>query len=135
MSREKPDIHTILRYVLVQLPGEIIILITVFLLLHYTMLPAWLIWTGFGVWVLKDTILFFWVWPSYRSPEQEVDPIVGQIGFVVKSCQPEGTVEIYGTLWWAVIDDKKTPLDAGTMIRVRKREGLILFVQSEQSEE
>ncbi|MBN2105181.1 NfeD family protein [bacterium] len=131
MQRKKPDKHTTLRYIAMQIPGTLLALFGVYLLMYYTPWPSWIIWTGFGIWILKDILLFFRVWPSYCPPEKEPDPMVGQRGFVIKPCKPEGSVEIHGTPWQAVIEDRKKSLPTGTRIVVQKREGLTLHVRSE----
>lgn len=134
MKRERPDWATVFRYALLQVPGTILVLVATILLLKHTTWSAWIVWAGFGAWVLKDTILFFWVWPSYRSSEGS-DLMEGRKGRVVRSCRPEGTVEIYGALWKAVADDREQPLSAGTVIRVCGRDRLTLVVKAASREE
>ncbi|MDD5475719.1 MAG: NfeD family protein [Syntrophales bacterium] len=134
MTRNKPDRYTIIRYTLVQVPGLALVLVGVFFLLHYTDWSPWLIWTGFALWVVKDVLLFFLLWPSYHSSARDADPLIGQVGQVVKPCDPRGTVEIHGTLWWAVAEETDAVLPPGTRIRVIRRSGMTLFVESENGE-
>ncbi len=128
MKEEKPDIRTVFRYIVLQVPGTIAALLAAIFLIHYTSLSPWIIWTGFGTWVLKDVVIFFLAWPSYR-PAEGKDPMVGRKGRVVSSCRPEGTVEIHGTLWKAVSEDREQALAPGTMIRVCGRDRLTLIVK------
>jgi membrane protein implicated in regulation of membrane protease activity len=129
---EKPDLHTIVRYVVLQVPGFAAAVIAACLLLRYTGLPAWSIWTGLVLWVGKDILLFFWVWPSYCVPGAENDAMVGRTGYVVDWEGPDGTVKITGTLWRAAVVENEDPPAPGTRIRVCGRKGLTLFVRPEQ---
>ncbi|HET57715.1 MAG TPA: hypothetical protein ENN35_04640 [Deltaproteobacteria bacterium] len=129
---EKPDVHTIVRYVLLQVPGFAAAVIAACLLLRYTGLPAWSVWLGLVLWVMKDILLFFWVWPSYRVPGAGNDAMVGRTGFVVNWKGIEGTVKINGILWRAAVRGDEKTLSPGAGIRVYDREGLTLFVHPEQ---
>ncbi len=129
---EKPDLHTIVRYVVLQVPGFAAALIAAYLLLRYTGLPAWSVWLGLVLWVMKDILLFFWVWPSYCVPGAGNDAMIGRTGFVVDWKEMEGTVKINGILWRAAVRGYEATLAPGTVIRVYDREGLTLFVQPEQ---
>ncbi len=128
---EKPDKRTILRYIVLQLPGVIFFFLTAIFLIAYTDWPESLIWTVWGTWVLKDVLLFFRVWPSYRPNENDQDPMIGLQGYIIKSCKPDGQVEIHGTPWRARIENNTDKVDKGTKVVVKKREGLTLFVEAE----
>lgn len=134
MTQERPDRTTVFRYALLQVPGTVLVLVATVLLLKHTAWSPWFVWAGFGAWVLKDIILFFLVWPSYRS-SGGTDLMEGRKGRVVRSCRPEGTVEIYGALWKAVADDREQPLSSGTVIRVCGRDRLTLTVKAASTEE
>lgn len=129
MNRGKPDKRTILRYIVMQLPGMLLAGAAALVVSRATDWPEWILWMLLGLWVLKDVLLFFWVWPSYRPAGSNEDPLVAQTGIVVRSCRPEGTVEIHGTPWRAVNASDAGTLRQGTRVRVIKRDGLILFVR------
>ncbi len=128
---EKPDKRTVLRYIVLQLPGAVFLFLIVILLIAYTDWPNYLIWVFWGIWVFKDVLLFFRVWPSYRPNDNDEDPVIGLKGHIIKSCKPDGQVEIHGTPWRARIVNDTEKLDPGTKVVVKKREGLTLFVEAE----
>lgn len=59
-------------------------------------------------------------------PAHDLSTLVGQVGEARTRIQNEGTVQVAGELWSARSD---TPIAAGNMIRVVKREGFILVVE------
>ena len=130
MKTGKPDKRVILRYVLFQLPGIFIVLAAVLLLLYFTEWPDGIVWSIPGIWIIKEIVLFFFVWPAYRPPGKETDPLVGESGPVVKTCGPEGIVEIHGVPWRAIAAGDRKKIPKGLMARVCEREGLTLFVRS-----
>ncbi len=60
------------------------------------------------------------------KPAHDLDDLVGQIGEAKTRIQNDGTAQVAGELWSARSD---TPIAAGEMIRVIKREGFILVVE------
>ena len=59
-------------------------------------------------------------------PAHDLSTLVGQVGEAKTRIQNDGTVQVAGELWSARSD---TPIAAGNMIRVVKREGFILVVE------
>lgn len=60
------------------------------------------------------------------QPKTGAAGLVGETGVVRQALRPEGKVFVHGELWAA---RSKTPLAAGTRIRVRRVEGLMLEVE------
>ncbi len=125
---DRPDRHTVVRYVIAQLPGILILLAAAFVIGEFTDWPLWPVWGIFCFWILKDVVLFFWLWPSYRSKDGEEEPLVGARGTVTEACKPEGIVEVDGVRWRAVAVDEGF-IAVGSRIEVRERRGLTLYVQ------
>lgn len=63
-----------------------------------------------------------------------IDAIIGSEGRVVKSIHPpdKGTVKVGHEEWLAVSEDRR-PLEAGTMVTVKKIEGATLIVEGVSS--
>jgi membrane-bound serine protease (ClpP class) len=78
------------------------------------------------------TMAYFWIALrnsiiAYKSrPVIDLSKLLGAIGEVRTPLDPTGSVYISGELWTARAE---SPLDVGTKVRVRDREGLILVVE------
>ncbi len=64
------------------------------------------------------------------SPVHDPDALIGQVGEARTAIAEEGSVQIGGELWSA---RSASPIEAGTEIRVIKREGFILLVEKNLS--
>jgi membrane-bound serine protease (ClpP class) len=79
------------------------------------------------------TMGYFWIALrnsiiAYKSsPMMDLSKLQGAIGEVRTPLDPTGSVYVSGELWTARAE---SPLDVGTKVRVRDREGLILIVES-----
>jgi len=60
------------------------------------------------------------------KPAHNLNDLVGQVGEAKSRIQNEGTVQVAGEEWSARSD---TPIAAGDMIRVVKRDGFVLIVE------
>lgn len=60
------------------------------------------------------------------KPAHDLGDLVGQTGEAKTRIQNEGTVQVAGELWSA---RSETPIAAGDLIRVVKRDGFVLIVQ------
>jgi membrane-bound serine protease (ClpP class) len=63
---------------------------------------------------------------SRMKPLHDLGDLVGQTGEAKTRINNEGSVQVAGELWSARSD---TPIAAGTMIRVVKRDGFVLIVE------
>jgi membrane protein implicated in regulation of membrane protease activity len=60
----------------------------------------------------------------------EDQSLVGMRGVVQTTINPVGTVYVHGESWTAKrADDDRTPIDAGSDVVVRDRDGLTVFVE------
>jgi membrane protein implicated in regulation of membrane protease activity len=121
--------QVLLRYALLQLPGLAAMIIILLLLGHWINIPAWAVWTLILLWVIKDLILFPFVWHAYdtRSPSA----MSGAQGKAVDCLSPSGHVRIDGELWRAEKIKGNLTIEKGEAITVRGMRGLTLIVQSD----
>ena len=123
-----------LRYLMLNLPGGFVLGGVLFIARTRIELPGWFIVLLLVIWFVKDAILFAFVWQSYDWDRPGISrTMTGSTGVVKKPLAPEGLVQIYGELWKAqnVVPDDTLP--RGTVVRVVKREGLILSVVRDNS--
>jgi membrane-bound ClpP family serine protease len=117
------------RYVLFQIPALLIIGTVLILLDHWLDLDFLLILLILLVWIVKDIVLFPFVWKAYdtKVPEPE-ESMIGQKGVCISDLTPSGYVQIRGELWSAEIADGHEPVKKGESIVVLNKEGLRLRV-------
>jgi membrane-bound ClpP family serine protease len=115
-------------YVIAQVPGWIIAAAGAAFLHERAAIPAWLAFAVFGVWVIKDLLLFPAMRRYYRSEPAE-RRIVGQRGVALTAIAPRGFIRIRGELWQAVSD---RPIAEGAPVRVLDVDGLLLRVETDE---
>jgi membrane protein implicated in regulation of membrane protease activity len=126
----------LLRYALLQLPSQALAVIVLVVLRHWLDLPWWLFATCIACWVLKDVILFPFVWRAYDWDRAgSGDSMVGLRGTAVEQLAPVGYVRVRGELWRAEAVDDRPPIEAGEPIAVRGSRGLTLLVAAEKGGE
>lgn len=122
---------TVLRYVALQLPG-IVLVSTILWGMHAVFgISERMVWALLLFWIVKDTLLFFFVWPAYQVIEGDGwYSLNGLRGEVRKPLQPEGVIRIRGVLWKARVEDELAVIPAGTQVEIVGREGIRLIVRS-----
>ena len=121
-----------LRYSLLQLPGLAILILMFILLQRWVNLPAWTVWTFISLWVIKDVILYFFVWRAYDTGDS--NPMIGSKGIAVDRLSPSGYVRIKRELWHAKVIESDSAIEKGETVTVRELDGLTLIVQSDKKE-
>ena len=118
--------RTFLKYLVLQIPGWLLLLVIVLYLRLQVEVSALLV----GLWIAKDLCLFRFLRRAYEDdPRAGAERLVGIRGVVSKSLTPEGYVRVHGELWRAETQTRGTPLEAGTIVRVTAGHGLTLTVE------
>ncbi|WP_045223079.1 NfeD family protein [Desulfonatronum thioautotrophicum] len=121
---------TLLRYGMLQIPGILLIGMVLWTGYYVLGISGRTIWTLFLLWLIKDTVMFFFVWPAYQVSEGDGwYSLNGLRGEVRKPLQPEGYIRIRGVLWKAKCEDTSAIIPAGTQVDVVGREGIVLIVR------
>lgn len=123
--------QALIRYSLIQLPGMLLVGLVLIVIHSRFHLPAWAGWLIFVLWVLKDGILFFFLWPAYDNQSRDVYSLVGHTGVAASDLNPKGRVRLHGQTWPARTLDGSGPIPVGTRVRVVDRQGLLLRVRRE----
>jgi membrane protein implicated in regulation of membrane protease activity len=119
----------LLRYLLFQLPGWLLLGAgAVFLYRGFGVSP-WLGTGALALWVLKDLVLFPFVKNAYRRDAPSERRLVGLRGIAAQRLEPEGWVRIRGELWAARLAPGCAPVETGGTVAVRDVEGLTLVVE------
>jgi len=99
-------------------------------------LPPWAAWCIFALWILKDLLLFPFLWRSYStSPAGLKNTLTGQEGRVRERLDPRGRILVHGVLWQAEIAEGRDPAEAGSRVVVREMRGLTLVVEAAGEED
>lgn len=118
-----------LRYILLNIPGLVAVVLILIIIQHWVVLPEWLFWGVIGFWIVKDALLLPFVWQAYdwERPGRSRS-MIGERGIAKERLAPAGYVQIHGELWRAVKIGDVPPIEEGQPVRVKKMEGLTLFV-------
>jgi membrane protein implicated in regulation of membrane protease activity len=118
-----------LRYVLLNIPELAAVVLILIIIEHWAVLPFWLFWSIIGFWIVKDALLFPFVWRAYDwNRSEQPGSMIGAQGIAKQQLAPSGYVRIHGELWRAERIGKGPPIEAGQTVCVEKMEGLTLFV-------
>ena len=119
----------LLRYALLQLPSQALAVIALVVVRRWLDLPTWFFWTCVACWVLKDVILFPFVWRAYDWDRAgRTDAMIGLKGTAVDQLAPAGYVRVRGELWRAEVVGDDRPIQVGEPVTVRASRGLTLLV-------
>ena len=127
----RPPLRVIIRYFLLQLPGQAAFVLSLLLLRHYVEIPTCLAWILIVLWVGKDFFLFPFLWRFY-DPDLYPDrfKMVGRIGVALTRLEPDGYVQVRGERWQAAAAEGQAPIAQGEKICVAAIDGLTLSVRA-----
>jgi len=133
MGKRRWSRRAVIKYTLFQLPALVFLALILHVIRQWVEMPAWLIWGIIALWVVKDVVLFFFVWRAYdQNPLADANSMVGLHGVAKDRLAPSGYVEVHGELWQAEVMEGGPPVESGKGIRVRGIRGLTLIVQPDK---
>jgi membrane protein implicated in regulation of membrane protease activity len=121
-----------LRYILLNIPEFVAMLLILVVIQYWVVIPVWLFWSIIGFWIVKDVALFPFIWRAYdwdRAGRSR--SMIGERGIAKENLAPAGYIQIHGELWRAERLGEGSPIETGQPVRVKKMEGLTLFVVKE----
>ena len=125
-----------IRYILLNIPGLAAVILILIIIQHWIALPVWLFLSITAVWVVKDMVLFPFVWRAYDSGiAGRSRSMVGERGIARERLAPAGYVLVRGELWRAEIIDDGPPVEMGQPVKIVKMDGLTLFVEPGKPDE
>jgi len=117
------------RYLAFQVPGWVLAALLSGLAHAWWKVPTWAALAAVALWVLKDAVLFPFVWRAYGpGPTHDARVPPGARARAREDLQPTGYVEVAGELWRAELLPGEPLVRAGESVRVVGREGFTLRV-------
>jgi membrane-bound ClpP family serine protease len=114
---------------LLNIPELAAVVLILVIIEHWVALTAWLFWSIIGFWIVKDALLFPFIWRAYDwNRSEQSGSLIGVQGIAKQRLIPSGYVQIHGELWRAKRFGEGPPIEAGQTVRVEKMEGLTVFV-------
>jgi membrane protein implicated in regulation of membrane protease activity len=119
-----------LRYAALQIPGQVFVGLLAVASWEWLGAPAWLAWGVPLFWVVKDALLFPFVWRAYE-PDDPSAPggLVGATAVAEEPLAPRGWVRVGPELWRAELVDGAGAAARGARVRIVRVDGLVLGVE------
>ena len=127
---------TYFRYILLNIPEFAAMILIVIVIQYWVVIPVWLLWSIIGFWIVKDVVLFPFIWRAYdwdRAGKSR--SMIGERGVAKGKLAPAGYIQIHGELWRAEKIGEGPPIEEEQPVRVKKMEGLTLFVVPDSTED
>jgi membrane-bound ClpP family serine protease len=124
------------RYILLNIPEFAAMILILIVIQYWVVIPVWLLWSIIGIWILKDVVLFPFIWRAYdwdRAGKSR--SMIGERGVAKEKLDPAGYILIRGELWQAEKIGEGLPIEEGQPVRVKKMQGLTLFVVPDSKED
>jgi len=119
-----------MRYILFQIPSLTLFILILILIRRWVNLPEWVFWGAIGIWLVKDVILFPFVWRAYnRDRLRELQSLVGIEGIAEERLAPTGYIRVHGELWQAEVVRADVRIERGEPVTIRGIKGLRLQVE------
>jgi membrane protein implicated in regulation of membrane protease activity len=135
MDRRAWSSRIIVRYVLLQMPALVLLILMLALVQRWVRLPAWFTWVLISFWIAKDVALFPLTWRAYdRSHKGSADWMIGLQGIAKNRLAPSGYVHVRGELWQAEVEENSVPIEKGESVRIYGNRGLTLLVHRDNKE-
>jgi len=130
MERKGWSARVVLRYALLQVPFTALVIVVLIWMRKWVDLPIWFICGLVAFLVIKDIVLFPFVWRAYDSDSPGLtNTLEGARGIAINDLHPSGYVEIGAERWQAEVIEGSPPIRRGQRVRVHGIRGLTLLVQ------
>ena len=122
--------RVLLKYSLIQLPALVVIVFILMLVRQRISIPSWLVWCLIGLWIIKDLILYPFVWRAYDwDPSGDSDMMTDLRGIAKERIDPSGYIMVRGELWQARVIGDSVTIEKGENVVIKAREGLTLLIE------
>jgi membrane protein implicated in regulation of membrane protease activity len=136
MKKPRHPPPPVFKYALLQIPGALLVFLTLFLLRQWLHFSVWIVWGGLVLWLVKDALMYPLVRKAFLPLREEEDnPMIGSCGIASERLDSGGYIQVRGELWWAELPEGAPPVDKGDPVRIRGMRGLTLLIEAEPKQE
>jgi membrane protein implicated in regulation of membrane protease activity len=122
------------RYLLLQVPGWILVALILAGLCRWADLPLWAAFGAYAVYVGKDFVLYPFLRRAYEPDSRTgVELLAGERGVAETELNPEGFVRVRGELWRAQIEPGSAAVRPGEPVVVVAGRGMTLIVRKTET--
>ena len=119
MERKGWSARVVLRYALLQVPFTALVTFVLIWVRKWVDLPLWFICGLVAFLVIKDIVLFPFVWRAYDPDSPALtNQMEGARGIAINDLDPSGYVEIGAERWQAEVIAGNSPIRRGQRVRV-----------------
>lgn len=129
MKRRSRLTRIVIRYILLQLPGLVLLVLVLIFIQRWALIPAWVFWGSIILWVVKDVVLFRYTWRAYDCDGGDKKVPIEAQGIVWDRLAPIGYVKVGSELWRAEVAGDSPPIESGMNVRVKAVRGFTLLVE------
>jgi membrane protein implicated in regulation of membrane protease activity len=135
MGKQQITKRVVAKYIILQLPALIFLIIILLVLRQGGVISPKVFWTVIAVWAAKDVLLFPFIWRAYDpDAPQAADPLIGARGVAMERLDPSGYIRVRGELWRAELEEGEPAVEKGETVLVRKIRGLALLVMRDRED-
>ena len=132
--KKTPTQHPLVRYILFQLPGAVLVLGLLWWLHASMNLALWIAIVIFFLWLGKDVALYPVVRRAYEPTPPPLDRLIGLQGRVIHGFDRSGLVRLGSELWQAELVEGSGPVSTNDVVVVESTRGLTLTVYRQTDE-
>ncbi|MBE0558063.1 MAG: NfeD family protein [Proteobacteria bacterium] len=122
--------NLLVRYALFQIPDVLILLLALAILQRWVNMPCWLVWGVVAFWLLKDIVMFPFVWRAFEAVSADArQALIGAEGVAAEELAPSGYIRVHGVLWRARVMEQGEAVHKGDNVVVSGVEGLLFTVR------
>ncbi len=127
---DRPDRATTFRYATLQVPGLLLAGVLAVAAVRWFDVPRWAAVVSVALWVVKDALMFPFVWRAYSTRDGGgPHDVRGRIGTVEEALVPNGWIRVGSERWRASALHGHGEIPQGSSVRVIAVEGLKLTVE------
>jgi membrane-bound ClpP family serine protease len=129
MGKQHITKRVVAKYFILQLPSLLFLITILLVLRQWEVIPSWVFWTIIAAWIVKDALLFPFVWRAYDpDASHAANPLIGAEGVAMERLHPSGYIRVRGELWRAELEEGEPAVEKGKTVLVREIHGLTLRV-------
>lgn len=131
-TRPEQQLRPLTKYLLLQIPGWLVVAVILALLSQWVDLPLWAAIGLLLLWIIKDLVLFPLLRTAYEpGGKGGIERLIGAQGIAEEQLAPSGYIRVGSELWRAEALAADEPIPPGSRVKVQAVRGLTLLIKPE----